>query len=164
MLRIMEADREDLDQLYECSGEYRRSIRDAQIAISSRNEVKVLNSLNKLCCDFLSRYPNTFEEDAARLADSNSFKPFSNEKHAVIQVKGEKEVLLFYIDFTNTALKLLSIKDENLFEEEFLEIRKEKHLFLQQYCRGTIGRLRAQEIRQLEMRLKLVDFSRPTVV
>lgn len=156
MFRIIEADREDLDNLYEfSSGEYRRSVRDAQIAINIRNEIKVLNSFNRLCRDYLSRYPSTFDEDAARLADSKSFKPFSNEKHAVIQVKGEKEVLLFYIDFTSTALKLLNIKDENLFEEAFLDIRKDKHIFVQQYCRGTIGRLRTQQLRQLEMRLKL---------
>jgi len=53
-----------------------------------------------------------------RLTTDQGLEPFSNERHAIIQVKGEKEVLLYLKDFAETGLNLLRIKDQKEFYDE----------------------------------------------
>ena len=49
--------------------------------------------------------------DPNRLKTDQELEPFSNERHAIIQVKGEKEVLLFLKDFAETGLSLLQVRE-----------------------------------------------------
>lgn len=164
ILRIIVADKEDFDMLVSCSGSsIYRSIRDAQIAISLTNEYRAMTLLKSICDSYLSKYPCTYDEDCARLRE-NKLAPFSNERHAVIQVKGEKEVLLFLKDWAVTACELLQANDMHQFDEQLEDIRCRKHSLIYQYCRSIISRLLQDEIRRIEIRRRNVDLSRPTVV
>jgi histone-lysine N-methyltransferase SETD3 len=163
-LRIIEADKEDFDLLVTCSGSnIYRSIRDAQVSVSVRNELKVLSTLADMCDSYLDKYPSTFEEDCKALA-SDSLPPFSNEKHALIQVRGEKEVLRFYKDFAVTAISLLQTTDLHQFDSLLEQVKVTKHSVFYQYCQSTINRLQQDEIRRAEIRGRNYDLSRPTVV
>jgi len=140
MLRIIEADQIDLDALVRITGNSTyRSIRDAQMAISIRNEIKAMTHLEALCTEHLSKYSSTFEADCEAIS-SGRLPPFSNEIHARIQVRGEKEVLLFYKEFAVFALQLLRIEDPQTFHDSLESLRQNKHPMLYQYCRSTILR------------------------
>ena len=179
MLRIIEADVEDFERLTAASGYLNpgasggragvrsyRSVQDAQIPVSVRNEIRVMRHLRSLCDEYLAAYPNSYEDDCSRLADdsSSSLAPFSNERHALIQVRGEKEVLLFYKDFSETALRLLELKDDIVFDRELAATWPSKHVVVQQYLSNSACRLRQTDKQRAELRQKNVDFSRPTVV
>ena len=160
MLRLIEADQREWAQMMSDASNNMRfpSMRSTTFALNIVNEIRVMKHLRNLIEQYLSEYPTTYEEDCAALA-SNTVEPFSNERHVIIQVKGEKEVLLFYKDFAETALKLLEMKDQVTYSEALEEVRETKHPFLQQYCRNTISRLR-METRSSENRSSF-DFFRP---
>ena len=140
MLRVIEADQVDLDALVRITGSSTyRSIRDAQIAISIRNEIKAMTLLYALCVEYLSKYKSTYEDDCEAIA-SGRLPPFSNKIHACIQVRGEKEVLLFYKDFAQTSLELLRIEDPQQFHDAMENLRLVKHHMLYHYCRSSILR------------------------
>lgn len=140
-----------------------RSLRDAQVAISVKNELKAMNALLIVIQDLLAQYPTTLEEDVARL-DSNEFAPFSNERHAVIQVRGEKEVLHFFRDFALTAVQLLHAPDAETFGELLEGVRCNKHPVIYAHAKSTLGRLYQDEQRRLDLRRRKFDLTRPTVV
>lgn len=165
-LRIVEADTDDFN-LFSSSLESSlyRSIRDAQYAISLKNELKALKALYRVCQDCLKAYPSTFSEDIERLKDSATLIPFSNERNALVQVKGEKEVLLFFQDLAQVGIQLLNTKSFQEFDEILNDIRINKHFLIFQYCRGTIARLVQEEFRRNDLRgRQTLDLSRPTVV
>ena len=165
LLRIIEADRSDIDLLMSTSGSsLYRSIRDAQVAISLKNELRAMKLLHQICEEYLNAYPTTFDQDCERLQYGN-LQPFSNERHALIQIKGEKEVLLFFRDFASVATQLLQVKDADHFESLLECVRVLKDPVVYQYCRGTIGRLLHDDMRrQLEHRKRDMDLTRPTIV
>lgn len=147
LLRIIEADQVDLDVLVGATGGSNyRSIRDAQAAISVRNELKAMALLRGMCDEHLQAYPTSYEADCA-LISGGTLAPFSNHIHALIQVRGEKEVLLFYRDFAEVALQILRIEDPQLFHDGIEKIQQTKHAMLYQYCRNTVLRLRQEEER-----------------
>lgn len=165
MLRIIEADSEDFDILIACAGNsLYRSIRDAQVAISVKNEMKAMQLLLKTCDELLRKYPMTYEQDCDRLANGN-VPLFSNERNALIQIKGEKEVLLHFKDLASTAIIAIKSRDLQEFDQYLNEIRIHKHSLVFQYCRGTIARLFQEELRRGELRSRRnIDLSKPTVV
>lgn len=164
-LRIIEADNEDFDLLVSCSGNsLYRSIRDAQVAISIKNELKALSYLIKICDELLRKYPTTYEQDVERLARGN-VALFSNERNALIQVKGEKEVLIFFKDLAATAINLMKSQNFEEFDYYLNEIRESKHTLVFQYCRFTVGRLFQDERRRGELKnRRSLDMTKPTVV
>ena len=176
LLRIIEADVEDFERLTTVTTNFNptgrvgsrayRSIQDAQVPISVRNEIRAMKNLRCLCEEYLSAYQNTYENDCSRLNDesSSSLAPFSNERHAVIQVRGEKEVLLFYKDFAATAIRLLEFRDDAIFDRELAAELPSKHAVIQQYLTNCACRLRQSDKQRAEIRQRNVDFSRPTVV
>lgn len=171
LLRIIEADHTDFKRLSAASGRgvassSFRSIRDAQQPVSVRNEMRSMKHLKSICEEYLELYPSSLEEDCRRLADTSSsaLAPFSNERHALIQVRGEKEVLLFYKDFADTAIRLLELRDGAAFELELATVTPSKHLVVQQYLSNVICKLRQEERVRTEIRQRNVDFSRPTIV
>jgi hypothetical protein len=169
MLRIIEADHDDFEKLVSSGSAVGanayRSVKDAQAPIGVRNEVRAMRLLREIVDEYLDAYPTTYEEDCKRLTSTdNPVPPFSNERHALIQVKGEKEVLLFYQDFADTAMRLLDIRDDAVFDRELQETRPKKHAIVQQYLANVVSRLRLDDRQRREMRQKNVDYSRPTVV
>jgi hypothetical protein len=149
LLRIIEADKDDVDQLLrKVSGSSGgsssltsfRSIRDAQTPINVVNEYRAMQHLESLCNSYLSKYQHTYETDCRRLV-SDELPQFSNERHAVIQVKGEKEVLLFYREFAIVSQRLLRIRDMRVLEEEMLEVRATKHFLIYDHVKIHIHKL-----------------------
>lgn len=59
----------------------------------------------------LAAYPQPLSEDLVQLATPGLLPPFSNQRHAVIQVSGEKEVLLHYRELCEVALQLIDSED-----------------------------------------------------
>jgi len=59
----------------------------------------------------LAAYPQPLGEDLNQLATPGLLPPFSNQRHAVIQVAGEKEVLLHYRELCKVALQLIDSDD-----------------------------------------------------
>lgn len=166
MLRMIEADKEDFEILISCTtNAMYRSIRDAQVAISLRNELRTMQHLLRLCDEYLRKYPTTLDEDIHRLKHGN-VPLFSNERNALIQVKGEKEVLAFFKDWAATAIIGLQARDFAEFDDFLTKVRQSKHTLIFQYCRGTVGRLLHEELRRSDSRSSrvAVDFSKPTVV
>ena len=164
MLRVIEADRDDFDLLVSCSGNtLYRSLRDAQVAISIKNEIRAMNTLATICDNLLGAYPSSYEADCERLK-SDQIAPFSNERHALIQVKGEKEVLLYLKDLALTSTALLCTADFSEFDELLETVRCTKHVLIFQHARSTLSRLHQDEQRRQELRRRKFDLSRPTVV
>lgn len=59
----------------------------------------------------MAAYPQPLSEDLLQLATPGLLPPFSNQRHAVIQVAGEKEVLLHYRELCKVALQLIDSED-----------------------------------------------------
>jgi len=165
MLRIIEADKDDIASLSLAQSPRYRSIRDSMIPINAKNEMKAMQLLKSIVEDYLSRYPTKYEDDVVRLA-SAELAPFSNERHAVIQVAGEKEVLLFYLDLALTALILLSNihSSDEVFNSAMSEVIAQKHIVIQQFCQGFYPRLRREEIALENSRRQATDLSQPTTL
>lgn len=160
----MRTHRDDFDMLVSCSGNsLYRSLRDAQMPISVRNELRAMQALLTLLHQLLGAYSTTFDQDTARL-DGDQFAPFSNERHAVIQIRGEKEVLLFFADFAETCIDLLRCADIDHFEEVLEVVRRTKHPVIYLHAKTSLGRLHQDEARRTEIRRRKWDLTRPTVV
>lgn len=152
LLRIIEGDKDDIDQLLRkvtgsggsASLTSFRSIRDAQTPINVVNEYRAMQHLENLCNSYLSKYPHTYETDVRRLA-SDELPQFSNERHAVIQVKGEKEVLLFFREFAMVCQRLLRIRDIRALDEELVEVRATKHFLIYDHAKIHIHKVIVDE-------------------
>lgn len=126
-----------------------RTCRDIRFPLSLRNEKAALSHLRVLVWNALSLYPSTLAQDNIRLADSKNFPAFSNARHAVIQVRGEKEVLHYYEELATTALRLLDLQSEDDFDASIksLEGMGTHHLIVR-YCSDVISAIRRKEQRQ----------------
>ena len=74
-------------------------------------------------------------------------KPFSNRRHAVIQVKGEKEVLLCYKRLCTTALQIIEA-DDTTFASTLANLYQESNYFIANYCQDVLSRVRQDSLRQ----------------
>jgi hypothetical protein len=93
-----------------------QQVRDVNAPISMRNERAALQLLSSMVTELLTKYPKSLAEDLELLAagpDSGGLAPFSNERHAVIQVAGEKEVLVHYRTHCRQALAALAVPCDN---------------------------------------------------
>lgn len=165
LLRVIVADGKDLSDIKLSNNFQHRSLtlRDVQYPQNMKNEIRALKLLVTVCNDYLSRYHHTYEEDCAKLA-SNELAPFSNARHAVIQLKGEKEVLLFLKDFATTGLELLQVRGETAYGVAMATIKSTKHKLIARYCQTVVSTLRHDEQRMLEQMQRNVDMSKPTIV
>lgn len=153
ILRIIEADVDEFEMLTHTTGgtsSSSNSLRDAAMPLNVNNETRAMENLKSLVEDYISRYPTSYEEDVQRLAIKDGprvLHQFSNERHAVVQVRGEKEVLRFLLDLTNTVISLLSaVKGDHAeFTAKMLEVIKTKHPFIAQHCKHVLGRLRSHQ-------------------
>lgn len=169
LVRLIVADRRDLDVLIAQSGHNNASrsrsftLRDMQYGQNLRNEIRAMTLLHSMCGDYLSRYAHSYEEDVRRL-ESNELEPFSNARHAVIQLKGEKEVLKFLQDFASTSLELLQCSSDSVYSSSIGAYRITKHPVILRYCQNVVTSLRHDEQRLLDNLQRNADLSRPTIV
>ena len=100
---------------------YHRSCRDVRHPISLENERAAMRLLLDVVQRHLSQYPTSLALDMADLEEQDPSKtkyaPYSNYRHAKIQVRGEKQVLHHYAQWARVSLDVLDIIDEELKEE-----------------------------------------------
>jgi len=156
-LRVIVATEDEFETIINSSIHGRRAgpmmVRDVRFPLTLRNERAAMLLLSGMIDDMLSAYPTTLEEDRARLA-GRSLKPFSNERHAIIQVVGEKEVLHHYKKHCETALHLMDIDvfDDATYMDKMREMDKDGvSPYILRYCapdpHGIIGSCRRVERR-----------------
>jgi histone-lysine N-methyltransferase SETD3 len=79
--------------------------------ISISNEKKVLQFVHKQATDCLKLYPDSLQTDMQILAKDDETHSLSfNERNCVLFRSGEKEILHFYIEFTEYMSSLLGMK------------------------------------------------------
>ena len=126
----------------------------------------------------LAKYPTSLSGDKADLLDERLFPPFSNKRHAKIQVRGEKEVLHHYARWARTALDVMDVIEQELKDEQqrgvevqlgrgvvsddssrscgydYIIRRMEEdeegvHHTIVRYCADVLGSLRREEFKNL---------------
>ena len=146
-LRIIVANKEDIDLLTSTysngNSTESRSGRDMHSAINESNEMRAMRTLEATVTSLLNQYPDTLEHNNERLAHDKALAPFSNERHAIIQVRGEKEVLRFFLDFAQTVMRLLSVRDMEVYRDEMRKVQdspKFQGVFM--YIRSNMNAIR----------------------
>jgi hypothetical protein len=99
-------------------GSYYRSCRDIRHPISIRNERMAMATLLQIISNALGKYPSSLSADKMDLLDERQYPPFSNRRHAKIQVRGEKEVLHHYTRWARLALDVMDVIEQELKDEE----------------------------------------------
>jgi hypothetical protein len=104
---------------------YHRSFRDLRHPINLRNEREAMKLLRRTMQELLTQYPTTLQEDIEALKQYNicEYPKFSNRRHAKIQVKGEKIVILHYLKWSQTAIDVI-----NIIESELVEVLEQYNL------------------------------------
>ena len=97
---------------------YYRSCRDIRHPLSLNNERMSMMNLLQIVSNALSKYPTSLAVDKADLLDERRYPPFSNQRHAKIQIRGEKEVLYHFAQWARTALEVLNVIEQELKEEQ----------------------------------------------
>lgn len=146
LLRIIVADENDVNEIRDIGlnmGPYRFT-RTIPALLNTRNESRALRLLSEICDDYLSRYPTTLDQDRASLA-SGELPIYSNRRNAVIQVRGEKEILHVLKRLVQCAQRLISADSHEQVAAILSEIRKDDHTFVQQYCEILALRLWRKE-------------------
>lgn len=100
--------------------QYYRTCRDIRHPISLRNERAAMRLLLEVVKRQLTRYPSTLQRDINDLLDERAYPRFSNKRHAKIQVRGEKEVLVHFSKWAQTALNVMDVIENELEEEKAL--------------------------------------------
>lgn len=96
---------------------FHRTCRDIRHPICLRNEREAMRLLLQIVNRHLRAYPTTLQKDCADLQDLIAYPRFSNQRHAKIQVRGEKEVLHHYANWARTALDVLNVLEDDLNQE-----------------------------------------------
>lgn len=174
-LRIVCADENDFFPLVSGArgnrpgGSY-RSMKNACTPISIRNEMATLRTLRALCVNMLNQYPTTLAEDMYELREANldNVPLYSNRRHSLIHVRGEKEVLHHYRQLAECGLNLLAIQEsENQFTEisDILHnIRADFHPLVFEFCNHVVLPVREYELEKRRRVNKNLDMSKPTIV
>jgi len=139
-----------------------RSCRDIRHPLSLRNERAAMQLLLGLVDESLSKYPTALAQDVADLQDEVSYPPFSNKRHAKIQVRGEKEVLHHFRQWAQAALDVMDVMElefrdagEMSFEDKIRQMEEEEggvsgpHHTIVRYCADVLGSLRREELKDL---------------
>jgi hypothetical protein len=157
---------------------YYRSCRDIRHPLSLRNERAVMLNLLQLISQALARYPTSLSQDKTDLLDDRMYPPYSNKRHAKIQVRGEKEVLHHFARWARTAMEVMDVLEQDLKEEQqrgvevqlgrgvvaddssrscgydYIIRRMEEdedgvHHTILRYCADVLGSLRREEFKNL---------------
>mmetsp|Transcript_18601 Transcript_18601/g.27293 ORF Transcript_18601/g.27293 Transcript_18601/m.27293 type:complete len:560 (-) Transcript_18601:604-2283(-) len=162
MMRVIVADAGELEAItgsgagggIRCSGSgigvlVYRTCRDVRFPLSLRNENAALHNLLAVVRRALLAYPTTLAQDNEQLA-GNTLPQFSNARHAVIQVRGEKEVLHHFEDFVLTSLQVIDIDQDEQFDAAIKSMEgMGKHHTIIRYCSDVIGAIRREEKRRV---------------
>ena len=97
---------------------YYRSCRDIRHPLSLQNERASMMNLLQIISVALAKYPTSLAVDKADLLDERRYPPFSNQRHAKIQVRGEKEVLYHFAQWARTALEVIDVIEQEIREEQ----------------------------------------------
>eukprot|EP00546_Thalassionema_frauenfeldii_P010750 CAMPEP_0178924488 /NCGR_PEP_ID=MMETSP0786-20121207/17361_1 /TAXON_ID=186022 /ORGANISM="Thalassionema frauenfeldii, Strain CCMP 1798" /LENGTH=599 /DNA_ID=CAMNT_0020599217 /DNA_START=86 /DNA_END=1885 /DNA_ORIENTATION=+ len=134
-----------------------RSCRDIRHPISLRNERAAMRLLLDTISRSLASYPTTLGKDIADLGDLNAFPRFSNQRHAKIQVRGEKEVLHHFARWARAAIEVLDIIEREVHGDDTAsfdatialmaadESPNGAHHTVLRYCEDVLGSLRREE-------------------
>lgn len=75
--------------------------------LSRANEIQVWQAVKTICTDYLNEYPTTLDQDIELLKDDSlTF----NQRNCVLFRSGEKEILVYFIEFADLCLSLLDMK------------------------------------------------------
>lgn len=89
--------------------------------ITKELEISVLKEISRLCLSALAEYPTTEKEDQEILNTTKSLT--FNERNCIILRMSEKKILMFFIDFCQYCLHLLSFDKQidviNTFASDF---------------------------------------------
>lgn len=141
-----------------------RSCRDIRHPIGLRNEKAAMMLLLDIIGHSLSQYPTSLAQDVIDLSDEVAFPRFSNQRHAKIQVRGEKEVLRHFALWARTALQVMDViecemkgVDRNSYESIIAELEAEEeqnaiHHTIVRYCDDVLGSLRREEWKNIRRR------------
>merc|ERR1719491_856798 len=145
------------------SSSFFRTVRDIRCPISLKNERAAMNHLLDVLRRASCVYPTIYEQDVEDLIDMSAYPRFSNKRHAKIQVRGEKEVLLHFMIWARTALEIMDIIERELddpmnctveseFEEAMRSMEEDDegrhHITIVRYCVDVLGVLRKEEIKK----------------
>lgn len=147
MLRVAVASKADLHTILSSGPYMYRTAKDIRFALSVANERLALQHLYDVVKKCLAAYPTTLAEDNNALLHGD-LPPFSNKRNARIQIRGEKEVLHHYLDFAETGLSVIDLKDEKEFNAEIELIQSTRHNCIAQYCGDVIGAILREEARR----------------
>jgi hypothetical protein len=85
-----------------------------------------MQTIHKLCTEALKQYQTSLKEDIDTLAEDDICKTLSfNERNCVLFRSGEKEILHFFIEFSEYMTSLLGMK--------FKEAKKETQQLPKQF-------------------------------
>lgn len=175
LLRIICADENDFFPLVSGSrgdrpgGSY-RSVKNACTPISIRNEIVALRTLRSLCLHMLAQYPTTLGEDVFQLREANleNVPLYSNRRHALIHVRGEKEVLHHYRQLAECGLMCLGIEESENQETEISDmlnsIRADFHPLIFEFCNHVVLPVREYELEKRQKVNRNLDLTKPTIV
>lgn len=170
LLRSIELTNEELEHVRAVSRsmhpQYHSSIvsasaLDIRRPVSIRNERAALKHLIQAIRKQQAAYPTTLEEDIRLLEERHDLYPmFSNKRHAKIQVRGEKEVLEHFLEWSVTGLQVLGIIEgevndpygtsNNDFEYTIrrMDMDDRVHHTVLRYCEDVLGSLRREELKK----------------
>jgi len=142
-LRVMVATPEEFEIMEGNSRFVYRTAKDIRFPFGLQNERAALAQLEKICLELLSKYPTSYDDDK-KLLESGTLRPFSNQRHAIIQILGEKKVLMHYILLAQTAMKVIDT-ELPLTDECVQEMYTNNHRHIVDYCVNVIGQIRKHE-------------------
>ena len=148
LLRVKVAGKEELKAIMGGGPYMYRSAKDIRFGLGVNNETLALSELSRMTKKMMAEYPTTLEEDVKALAEGEygekgGLRKYSNERHARIQVKGEKEVLRYFERLADTGRKGLACKDE-----EFEELKEGLEGGERQYVMEVVAGIRKDERRR----------------
>jgi histone-lysine N-methyltransferase SETD3 len=110
LMRVLvanDAETKYLSSMHATSNVPGRSRPSAAYPICLRNERAMVALLQATCNKMLAAYGNSLEDDDALLVEGK-LEPFSNHRHAVIHRRGEKQVLLTYLEAAVESIRVLN--------------------------------------------------------
>ena len=164
LLRLSEMSQNDYSKAYAkamgISGSF-GSLREAMVPLSIENETKAMRTLMAKCMTALDNYPTSYDEDVQRLSGEKPYAGttppadapadhvdpvsvlYTNERHAVIQTRSEKEVLGHFLVMAEIAADLLSsgCSEQDLDTIIKTKIKGKVHDSIYKYCHGPLLKL-----------------------
>ena len=154
MLRVLVSNESDMAAIVAAGPYMYRSCRDVRFALGLENERRALTKLGEICEELLAAYPRTIEEDEVALKSDKELTPFSNKRHAYIQVKGEKEVLHHFLQLSKSGVEAINVGSDEEFDVKVKSIQEEQGGCSGQYVKDVIASVRREERRKERLRSK----------